>query len=203
MKKTLASLALSIWVCIGSVAEVSTTGQQENSSKDSQKPPSKRPSSVFKKLEPVLREATTVPLRLPAFLPYVDEEHPIFTNASSVDSSHYQISLGWIPECEGQNVCSYGTVYGGVSPFQSPQEDDARDDDQDRAKLTIEPVEVSVGIKGQFIDAVCYAYCTQSYIRWSEGRFYYAIGIKAERKETLMKVANSAITVGRMTGRKK
>ena len=67
----------------------------------------------------------------------------------------------------------------------------------------VEPVELSGGIKGQFIDAVCYAYCTESYLRWGKGRFYYAIGMKAERKETLMKVANSAITVDRVTREKK
>jgi len=94
---------LFLWaVCTGSVAEASTIGQQGDSSKDSKKPSPIEPSSVFKKLEPVLREATTVPLRLSAFLPYVDEEHPIFTNASSVDNSHREISLGWIPECEGK-----------------------------------------------------------------------------------------------------
>ena len=199
MNRTLVSFGLFLFVCIGSAAQVSTAEQQGNSLEDSQEPPSKGPSSVFKKLEPALRKATTVPLRLPAFLPSMDDKHPIFTNLGSVDSSHYEIYLGWLPDCEGRNVCSYGSLYGGVSRFLSPQEEAARDDDEDRAKLMVQPVELSGGITGQFVDAVCYAYCTESYIRWREGRFYYAIGMKAERKETLMKVANSAITVGRVT----
>jgi hypothetical protein len=70
MKKPLASLGLFLCaVCIGSVAEVSTIGKQGDSSEDSKKPSPKEPSSVSKKLEPVLRETTTVPLRLLAFLP--------------------------------------------------------------------------------------------------------------------------------------
>jgi len=171
--------------------------------KESPRPSSKEASSVFKKLEPQLRDGTKVPLRLPAVLPYLDAEHPVFANLSSVDESHYEIYLGWTSDCAGENVCSYGRLYGGGSPFQSPQEEAAKDDNERREKLTLEPVELRRGIKGQFIDAVCHAYCTESYIRWCEGRFCYAIGMKVGSKEMLVKVVNSAIPVRRSTETKR
>lgn len=133
-------------------------------------------SFVFRDVEPKLRRSGVAP-RLPSFLPGIDAEHPVYAVLKSADASGYEILLANALPCEGQNVCLYGTIRGGTSPFSK------------RGTTAM----LKRHIRGKFIAAVCHAYCTQSYINWSEGGFYYSIGIKAEKEENLVKAANSAI----------
>lgn len=132
------------------------------------------------RLRPRLRRETRVPARLPEFLPLVDEKHPIYAVIQSLDSSGYRILLANDVPCEGQNWCLYGSVEGRINPFESKEG-------------PTETIKLRDGIVGEFIDAACDAYCTQAYVRWKEDGFYYSVGIKAERRQIMIKVANSAI----------
>ena len=140
---------------------------------------------VFASVMPELRKQTRVPLRLPSFLPDSgDKDSPVYAILESADPQGYEIQLAWTEDCNGGNACHYGTVQGSVTP---PAEDSGR-------KV---PVILAGGIKGYFIDSSCGAHCSDSWVRWSENGFHYSIGIKAEKKRNLVRVANSAITAGK------
>jgi hypothetical protein len=176
--------ALAIFACVASVVggpQASTRGQQESTPQNSGERHTQQSFSVFQQIAPVLRRETRIPLRLPSFLPDVDEKHPVYAILESKNSSHYSILLAVTEDCEGQNNCLYGSVQGSTLPFSV--------DEDEGASI---PIELRGGIKGQFIESVCHAYCNQAYVRWSENGFYYSIGIKAEKKEILIEVANSA-----------
>lgn len=141
-------------------------------------------SLVFSKIKPILQEKSGVPSRLPPFLPGIDRSSELYAILGSADSKGYSILLGLDPDCEGQNVCLYGSVLGSVSRIKLDR----------RAGV---PITLPRNIQGRFIDAECFAYCNQAYVKWSEGGFYYAIGIKAGRKGDLIRAANSAINASR------
>jgi hypothetical protein len=139
---------------------------------------------VFASVMPALRKQTRVPLRLPSFLPDSgDKDSPIYAILESADPQGYEIQLAWSDDCNGGNACHYGTVQGRVTP---PEGVSGR-------KV---PVTLEGGIKGYFIDASCGAHCNDSWVGWSENGFHYSIGIKAEKKRVLIRVANSAIAAG-------
>jgi hypothetical protein len=133
-------------------------------------------SVLFRAIQGQLRQSRVTP-RLPSFLPGVDNEHPVYAVVKSANASGYEILLANTLPCEGQNVCLYGTIRGRIAPSA------------EHGTTVI----LKKHIRGKFIDSVCHAYCTQSYINWPEGGFFYSIGIKAEKKENLVKSANSAI----------
>jgi hypothetical protein len=174
-------LALSV---VGA-AQTLVAGQQERTSQNAGKPPAQEPSFIFRQVVPVLSGKSRVPLRLHGFLPDADEKHPIYATVQSVSSSSYDILLSVVVPCEGQNYCLYGSVRGSSSPF-------GLDDDSPKPV----PVKLQGGIQGQFIDAVCHAYCSESYVMWSEGGFYYSIGINGGNMQSMIKEANSAIAIG-------
>jgi hypothetical protein len=171
-----AALALISAFCLVELPQ--TVGQQTQ-----QKEPHAEKLSNFQKLAPNLRRETAVPLRLPSFLPYEDEKHPLYATVESATSSQYDILLEFGADCKGAGACLYGSIHGNTSPFTLLDEDER----------TIVSVKLRGGIKGQFIESVCGAHCDEAYVRWSENSFHYAIGMKAEKMQTLIKVANSAI----------
>jgi len=180
MKAT--SAALFLYLIYGALfPETHVTAQHEANSAVAQKDTGKEASFIFSKIEPTLHRTSRVPARLPSFLPGVDREHPIDAILISASSSGYEILLAMEPDCQGQNVCLYGSVFGSAAPIKLA------------GRSSGIPVKLRRGIQGRFIDAECHAYCNQSYVKWSEGGFYYAVGIKAEKKENMIRVANSAI----------
>ncbi len=54
-------------------------------------------------------------------------------------------------------------------------------------------VKLQQGFDGYFYRAVCFAYCSDSLIVWSEGRYHYIISLKAGRKTELIESATLAI----------
>lgn len=133
-------------------------------------------SAVFRGIQGQLQQSRVTP-RLPSFLPGVDNENPVYAVVKSANAFGYEILLANTLPCEGQNVCLYGTIRGGIAPYA------------EHGTTVI----LKKHIRGKFIDSVCHVYCTQSYINWPEAGFFYSIGIKAEKKENLVKSANSAI----------
>lgn len=143
------------------------------------------PRTILSKVESVLLTETEVPVRWPSTIPAgADEANPIFVNLLSADRTSYDIELGWVEGCTGGNACHYGTVRGSVAPLS----------ENEGVRV---PVKLRGGIQGNFIDSTCGAHCDDSAIGWIEGKYHYSISIKAEKKETLIKVVNSAITAGR------
>jgi len=186
MKVMITSLALmSLALCGPGLSQTSVTGQQQHTSQNTGRPPAQGPSYVFRQIMPALSSQTRVPLRLPGYLPDVDEKHPIYATVQSANDAGYNILLSVVVPCEGQNYCLYGSVRGSASPFVL---------DEDAPKPI--PVKLQGGIGGQFIDAVCHAYCNEAQVMWSEGGYYYSIGVKAGKMEGMIKEANSAIATG-------
>jgi hypothetical protein len=140
--------------------------------------------TVLSNVESVLQPETDVPLRWPSIITAgADEDNPLYVNLLSADRASYNIELGWVEGCTGGNACHYGTVRGSVAPIS----------ENEGVRV---PVKLSRGIRGYFIDSTCGAHCDDSAIGWTEGKFHYSVSIKAEKKETLIKVVNSAITAG-------
>jgi|HubBroStandDraft_6_1064221.scaffolds.fasta_scaffold824184_2 hypothetical protein len=128
-----------------------------------------------------LQNSTKVPLRLPTWVPYDDDkDNPVFASVASATASGYQVELAWVPDCGGGGACHLGYISGSSSPLEENK----------GPKI---PVTLSGGIQGYFIDAGCGANCDDSAVYWTEGGNHYSISMKAEIKETLVKMVNSAL----------
>ena len=139
----------------------------------------------------MLRTKTSVPLRLPTCVWGMDSDDKPYAIVKSVDAGGYVVVLGATPDCEGQHVCSYGTMIGSSRPV-----DQIEGYDVTRRPRT--PVKLRGGITGYFYEAVCGAYCSDSFITWTEGRYHYIIGLKAEKRSKLLASVNSAIEASRV-----
>jgi len=145
--------------------------------------PSAEPAQDFARVARLLRQDSEVPLRLPGRLPNAGEKNRIFLVIRSVTKTSYDVLLATELPCDGQNVCLYGSVQAVSSLKDFYTDEDSR----------TTPVVLARGIKGQFIGTVCRAYCTQAYARWREGDYFYSVGIKAAKMDTVIRMANSAI----------
>jgi hypothetical protein len=141
-------------------------------------------SAVFQEVEPALRSDSSVPPKLPRFLPFADEAHPIHAVVQSATTSSYSILLANALPCDGANWCLYGTVSGSTQPISR----------EGKAGKAV-PVILQGGIKASFFDSECDTHCSQAYVEWQENSYYYSIGIKGPNpmRKTLIKVANSAV----------
>jgi hypothetical protein len=138
----------------------------------------------FEGVTTILVKKTSVPVRLPKFLPdNGDKEHPIFAILESGDPSSYEIQLAWTNDCKGGNSCHYGTIRGSTTPLHE-------------GNAVMAPVSLLYDIEGYFIDFTCGAHCDDSTVGWQEGGYYYSVSLKAEKMGVLVRVANSAIASG-------
>jgi len=139
------------------------------------------PHKIFREAIEEIRSGSAVPPRLPSYLPYLDAENPIYLNNKTIEPSGYDLELGLDKDCEGQHVCSYGSFRGSKQRIDPTEE---------------KPVRVLLrgGIRGWFYESQCGAYCGDAYIVWSQDGFWYAIGMKGERRSVLLRLANSAAT---------
>jgi hypothetical protein len=137
---------------------------------------------VLAEVAPTLRDTTSVPLRFPSHIPILDKETELYAITRSVDGTGYEVVLGATPDCRGQHACSYGFLIGTTRPISSIVSDRRGS-----------AVALFRGINASFYDTVCGGYCNESLIVWSEGKYHYIIGLKAEKKSNMILVANSAI----------
>ena len=144
---------------------------------------------VFSNAVAVIREKTAVPIRIPTEVPGLDAETDLYAIVGSANETGYTVVLGATPDCEGQHVCSYGTLIGTTLPLIKI--DDYGFTDRRRTRVRLRN-----GISGYFYDTVCGAYCSDSWVVWTEGKYRYIIGLKAEKQSNMIKVANSAIRAG-------
>lgn len=169
--------------CLSIIGQVSDTlsAQQRTEAENTQ---GSSVSAVFRQVEPVLRRESSVPPKLPRFLPFMDESHPIHAVVQSAKASGYSILLANALPCEGANWCLYGTARGSTQPISR----------EGKAGKAV-PVLLQGGIKASFFDSECDTYCSQAYIDWQENGYYYSIGVKGPNpmRKALIKVANSAV----------
>jgi hypothetical protein len=138
---------------------------------------------LFAKVRSLLPGKTQVPVRLPAYLPNLgDKDNPLFAILESADRQGYEIQLAWDEGCPGGNACHLGTIRASAKPLYEGA--------KGQPKI---PITLHGGVKGYFINTTCDAYCYESIVGWQENGYYYSIGIKAESKAQMIKVANSAI----------
>jgi hypothetical protein len=173
-------------VCLFVSSVLSCSAQNSPGSADITSPQSQI-IKVYSKAVPLLHQKTSVPLRLPAQVSGLDDD--VYAIVKSVDNTGYVVILGATPDCEGQHVCSYGTLIGTSRPLNKIDEYGISD-----RRGT--PVRLQHGVKGRFYETVCGAYCSDSLIVWTEGNYHYVIGLKAERKSGMIVAANSAIQRG-------
>ena len=126
------------------------------------------------------RDQSHAPPRLPNFLPFLGSGDSVFLTSAKIETSGYDIELGFEPKCRGEHRCFYGSFKGSVTPF----------DPQDERPVRVQLVN---GIQGLFYPPSIGAYCSDSSIRWTEHGFYYSIEMKCEAQEMMVKLANSAV----------
>jgi hypothetical protein len=143
-----------------------------------------KPNHIFNEVIPLLLKKTSVPLRLPEYVPDTDDkETPLYGILEVGEPERYSIQLAWIKNCTGGNACHVGYIGGSKTPFPREHKPEV-------------PVTLRGGIKGSFIDSDCGAHCDDASLDWVEGGYYYGISLKAGNKKTLIRMANSAIQAG-------
>lgn len=164
----------------GSLLENSnqTPKEQDNSSITPQKSLSEA-DRVFGPVLHTLQKKSRVPVRLPTYLATEHEEYPLYAIIEKAAKTEYEIQLAFDENCNGANVCRYGTVSGTLAKSGEPMEGTL--------------VRLHRGMTGYYVSAVCEAYCLDSTISWIQDGYLYRIGIKAAKVEKLIRVANSAI----------
>jgi hypothetical protein len=136
---------------------------------------------VFAPIMEKLVQSTTMPVRVPEKLPFSDGGDVLYANIQSADKAGYQIEVGTDPLCEGGHACHYGTFYGSRKPFA------------DLAQLKSVPVPLANGVRGTYARPTYGAYCSGSYLLWSQSGFFYGITMKCSPLTEMQRVANSAI----------
>ena len=138
------------------------------------------PHQIFQSIVPELQQQTQLSLLLPGFVPEADYApiYPIVSPATS--ENKYEIMLGYTEDCNGGTACRLGTISAERLTLAAKE-------------LTGERVDLASGITGYFVDATCGANCSDSTISWDHKGSRYTLGIKAGKKETLVKMAKSAI----------
>ncbi|MBC6455169.1 MAG: hypothetical protein GDA43_19825 [Hormoscilla sp. SP5CHS1] len=138
------------------------------------------PHQIFQSIVPQLQQQTQLPLLLPSFVPGADYDpvYPVVSPATS--DNKYEIMLGYTEDCNGETACRLGTISAERLTVAAKE-------------LTGERVDLASGITGYFVDFTCGASCSDATISWDHKGSRYTLGLKG-KKETLEKMANSAIT---------
>jgi hypothetical protein len=185
MKFSLLRVCASLVLLAGSfsVAQQPKTGTKRQ---PEQPPPTSGSSQVheYEAIRGALTAQTSVPLRLPTFIPpYADDENPLYAILDSVSSHEYRIQIAWAKDCQGGNSCHLGEIVGSTELLPS---------DEPRSI-----VELGFGVRGYFVNFTCGAHCDDAAIYWSEGGFHYSVAMKAEKKQVLVRMVRSAIAASR------
>jgi hypothetical protein len=136
------------------------------------------PNAAFKPILAAVR-ATHVPARLPSYLP-----GRLYATMVQAHNGYYEIEIGYTCGCTG-NACEFGAAYGQRLPSHAMEDEGVSDSGQ--------AVTLMHGRHGTFHAFTCGASCGESTVTWLEGKYRYAIGVKAGSKAQTVKIANSAI----------
>jgi hypothetical protein len=161
--------------------------------------------------QPVLSQLgrAQVPLRLPTYIPsrgqrQSSESLPVYASVDSVESGSYAVVLGYSKDCNGSNACRLGAVIGEVQPTKSAQDDYTESDylyPDGRSEEPVAQVTLANGITGTFLPWRCATNCTDAQVVWDENGYRYSVGIKLGDRDSLVRMANSAIENGSANGR--
>jgi hypothetical protein len=142
---------------------------------------------VLAPFQPVLTKLKSggFPVYLPTFIEGYSGNEKLYANVVKVDAKGYEVILGFTPDCGGGTACRLGTLYAEVVANNA-------------APLKGTAVNLTDGIKGYFTDFTCGANCSDATLTWQSGNVRYTVGIKAGEVTSLTKMANSAITNGKL-----
>ena len=106
-----------------------------------------------------------------------NRESAIHLNITSTEANKKKIRLNYAKGCYGGTACRLGMITG---------------EKLTRAPRKMRGSEVSLrrGITGYFVDSTCGANCSDATISWDRNGRRYTLGLKASKKETLVKMAN-------------
>lgn len=136
---------------------------------------------VFEPVVPILSDKT-IPLRLPSYLAVDEYTNPqkLYALAEDTPQDSYSIQISVLPECNWNNFCIVGAIHGErIKEMKQPENS--------------QPVTLSRNIEGFFIESECHAYCNRAKIIWFENNVKYTVEDKAAPKQTMIRIANSAI----------
>lgn len=159
---------------------------------------------LFQNLLPTLYQRTKVPVRLPIYIPNLKTEKPLVATLSSATGNEYAIVLGSRSNCQGQNSCKLGSLSATKltakalslqKTFQQAASfvNDPLFNGERRSPDQMGPVTLSNNVKGYFIPWVFSDRYTEAKIIWEQDGVRYSIGLQQGDKDTLIKMANSAI----------
>lgn len=123
---------------------------------------------------------TKVPLRLPSYLATQNETHPLYAIIESASPSAYEIQIAFTRDCYRGNACHYGVLSGRRTRKKEGQPQGRR-------------ISFANGLTGYFVESRCGASCSDSTLTWDENGHRYKVGLKAEKLDTLKKVAESTV----------
>jgi hypothetical protein len=138
----------------------------------------------FSQFRSVLQSKTPVPPRLPTYFPRIVAKKELYVKIDTADETGYKVYMGLVEDCDGQSACRFGTLIGTTLPF------DQISDLEGRKSV---PVRLQNGINGFYYESQCQASCNDSMVAWTEGKYQYVLGLKAEEQAYVVKAANSAI----------
>jgi hypothetical protein len=134
---------------------------------------------VFQPLLARLRAGTKIPIRLPQEIPDAGKS-PLYASLNEINPDRYSIELAFAPDCYGATACRFGAVSGEKKTPRTPV-------------LRGEKLTLAAGITGYFTPAVCGANCSDATLIWEQDGVRYTIALKAGRRESLQRMAGSAI----------
>lgn len=78
------------------------------------------PHAIFNNILPVLKTQTSLPIRLPAFIPEASGASPVYALLETATRSQYQILLAFSKNCTGGNACRLGSFFAQAITPKTP-----------------------------------------------------------------------------------
>jgi hypothetical protein len=132
---------------------------------------------------------TGVPPMLPPEFPIEEGLPSVFAYTLTMVEGEYELSLDYGADCQGAGACHYGSMAGmevaSMVPVGTSNVPFVLEDAQ--------VVDLSEGITGYFVPAVCGASCGDAYMWWIYQGYQYMLGLKAGTYEDVVMLANAAI----------
>lgn len=137
-----------------------------------------KPHPVFQSILPKLQQKSQIRILLPHLIPGSEDENQLYAILETTTPKKYEILLGYSPDCNGGTACRLGVVTAEAVTRSTP-------------RLNGKRVSLAKGITGYFVNSRCGANCSDATLTWRQQGVQYAMGIKAGKLASLMKMANS------------
>ncbi|TAE55502.1 MAG: hypothetical protein EAZ87_20125 [Nostocales cyanobacterium] len=137
-----------------------------------------KPHQVFTSILPKLKKNSQIRILLPAHIPGLEGENPIYAIIETANKNKYDIILGFSPDCNGGSACRFGMISAEVVNSKTP-------------KLTGKKIDLAKGTTAYFSDFTCGAGCSDATLIWREKGVQYTLGLKAGNQKELVEMAKS------------